>query len=379
MKVIKNPEILRSTYIPEKLLHREDLVKDVRLKTKLGTGNIILYGPTGTGKTSVILNALKPLKNNNFIIIYINCVRENTSSSIAKRIIEDLKNTSYKEKGKSTSEVSNDLIKVLTTKRKKQVVFVFDEVDKLVNKERDHQQILGIIAENSLYNIILISNDVNALKNLDARIESRLSPEKKFVPPYFGNQILDILIERAKFGLRRGSYDIKILAKISQLIFNTSGDIREALNLLYELAVLSEKKKSKLSLDMIQEASDRVGEIDFDEVFEGLPPHIRLIVVSLVSGCLNSLEGYFSTKNLYNSYEIMAKSQGDFVVKVRQFERLLKQLEISKLIEIRTISPKNRRGREMVVFPKFDIKRFADKYMPRYSINDTALGEGERV
>ena len=196
MKIIKDPNVLRANYIPNKLLFRGKLIKDILQKIDLGTGNILLHGDTGSGKTASVKNALDNLTN--LIIVFVNCVKYNTYTSITKKIVEEIKGCDYKERGKNIAILSEDLEKVLKTKRKKRIIIIFDEVDKLINKERDHQQILSTILEATDSNIILISNDTTALKNLDERIESRLSPEKRFVRQYFANEIFEIL-KLAKF------------------------------------------------------------------------------------------------------------------------------------------------------------------------------------
>ncbi len=379
MKIIKHPHILRSNYIPDKLIFREDLIKDVKLKLEIGTGNILLHGDTGSGKTAAIKNATKD--ENNSIVVFCNCVSYNTFASITKKIIESIKpNHNYKERGKSIAILSRDLKKVLTTKRTKKILFVFDEVDKLINKERDHQQILGVISELTDGNIILISNDTNALKNLDSRIESRLSPEKRFVRQYFFDEIFEILKARAKEGLEKGSYDVEAIAKISKWVYQTSGDIREALNLLYEISSLAEKRNCRITPELFEEAKQKVGEIEFDEVFAGLPDHQKIIIAGVAKLSSEENEGFSEHKNLYNFYGISVENHGWKSVQFRQFERLLKKLEIRRIIEIRTISPKNRRGRLVVSFPKFDVKRFMDQYFTKYcDINDNAHGGGEDV
>ncbi len=379
MKVIKYPHILRSNYIPDKLIFREDLIRDVKLKLEIGTGNILLHGDTGSGKTAAIKNATK--KENDSIVVFCNCVSYNTFASITKKIIEDIKpNYNYKERGKSIAILTGDLKKVLTTKRTKKTTFVFDEVDKLINKERDHQQILGVISELTDGNIILISNDTNALKNLDSRIESRLSPEKRFVRQYFFDEIFEILKARAKEGLEKESYDVEAIAKISKWVYQTSGDIREALNLLYEISSLAEKRNCRITPELFEEAKQKVGEIEFDEVFAGLPDHQKIIIAGVAKLSSEENEGFSEHKNLYNFYEISVENHGWKSVQFRQFERLLKKLEIRRIIEIRTISPKNRRGRLVVSFPKFDVKRFMDQYFTKYcDINDNAHGGGEDV
>src|SRR3989344_6502267 len=121
MKVIKNVNALRSNFIPDNLLFRETLIEDIILKINLGTGNILLSGDTGRGKTASVEIAIKRINSSNEIIIpiWINCTSFNSYGSISKLIIETITKKNYNEKGKSRAELFEDLIKVLKTKRTK--------------------------------------------------------------------------------------------------------------------------------------------------------------------------------------------------------------------------------------------------------------------
>ncbi len=365
MKIIKDAEKLRSNYIPDKLLFREDLIRDINLKIKIGTGNMFLQGDTGTGKTASVMKAIE--KIDNVLIVFINCSRYDTYTSVGMKIIESIKTTSIRPTGRIRAGISEELAKVLTTKRKKKIVFIFDEVDKLINKERDHQQIFNPIVESTNSNIILISNEPTALNKLDARLISRLSPEKRFVPKYFFDEMFEILKHRAKIGLVSKNYDVEAIAKISRWIFKTTGDIREALNLLYEISCLAEKNKCRLTVELFEEAKNRVEDMEFDEAFAYLPTQQQLIMASIAKIAIKEIENYADSTEVYNFYSQCARDNSEPVLLQRQFERLLQKLIFRKLIETGTKSPKGRRGKMFVYYPKFDTRRFMEKYWPKYS------------
>ena len=66
--IIKNPNVLRHDYIPERILHRDkqqELVTQslIPLYKKSIPPNLLVYGKPGTGKTLVIKKVLNQIQN----------------------------------------------------------------------------------------------------------------------------------------------------------------------------------------------------------------------------------------------------------------------------------------------------------------------------
>lgn len=359
-KIIKNVEAFSNNYVPENLIHRDLLILYIKEKVQLGRGNIVLWGSTGTGKTVSVRKGVHDLKN--CILIEINCVRDQTFASITKRIIEIIREGKYDELGKSRSQLSDDLIKVLKTKRQKKLIFLFDEIDKLIDKDGDHQQILNPILESTDSNIILISNRIEALNKLDIRLKSRLSLERKLVHPYTANEILDILVERAKEALTESSYSIEVIAKIAKICYDTTGDLRDGLNLLYQVAYLAESQNRPITLELLPTAKSNIEEIEFDKIYQELPKHQKAVICGIAFLSLKEEEGYAEHRNLYNFYENLVKKHNSESVGYRQFEKYLNVLSEYDLIRLAFKTPKNRRGRVGVSYPNFDARRFMEVY-----------------
>jgi len=370
MKIIKDPQVLTSQYLPEKLLFRDELKKKIQDKVKIGIGNILILGDTGTGKTVTVRKAVQEFRDTK--LIEINCSTENTFASITKRIIYTIRDVPYFESGKSRGQLAEDLIKVLKTKRQKKIVFLFDEIDKLIEKDRAQQEILTPILENTSVNVILISNKSEALKSLDSRIESRLHPEKLIVERYNAKEIADILLERAKKGLEKGSFDREILANISRYCYQTSGDIRDALSLFSEVSQLAENKQQKLSLELLKEAQENLEEIEFEKMFSSLTLHQALVLGGVASLSSKNSECYTEINELYNFYELETKKHNSKAVGFRQFENLLKKLRFNGYVRNEMRTPKNRKDRLSVVFPLFNVRKFMETYFTSNATNEIA-------
>ncbi|OGJ12382.1 hypothetical protein A3K82_03280, partial [Candidatus Pacearchaeota archaeon RBG_19FT_COMBO_34_9] len=291
MKIIKSPEVLRSNYIPDELLFRDDLIKKIQKKIELGTGNLLLVGDTGIGKTISVKKAIIPYERQ-IIFVEINCSNDNSYISIAKRIIESIKKTNYSNNGKSRSQLAEELIKILKTKRKKKIILFFDEIDKLIDKERDHQEVLTPIIENTNSNIIFVSNKDQAFDKLDTRIKSRLQIQQEKVRRYSKEEIYQILLNRAQKSFNDETYDLEVLKEISKIYFHTTGDIRDALNVLFQIGELAEEKEEKITLGLLDEAQRRANEKEFLDVYETLTDHQKVIILGVANLSSDGQKGY---------------------------------------------------------------------------------------
>lgn len=361
MKIIKNRNVLSPNYIPKKLPVRENLVKELYSKLKaMNNYCLFLSGLTGTGKTISVNKALENLKNS--IFVYINCSENNTYTSIAKKIFESIKNKPYNVAGKNRPQLAQDLKKLLEVKRIKKIIFVFDEIDKLLLKKENHWEVFFPLLNYRDFNFILISNDVNILEKLDARIISRFSPEKKFLDIYSADEIFQILKQRAELGLARKSFDTNILIKIAKFSSEVSGDVRFAIKLLEQTAVITElSNEKKISEELIKKAIQETQVSDITKIFPTLPKHLKIVIVALCRDAkLNG--GYAITyPNSYKNYSFLAKNQRFGAVGERQFRDYLKSLELLGLFSLNWKSAELRCGRVRIATPNFDFLQFLDK------------------
>ena len=285
-------------------------------------------------------------RNKDIIFIYINCSTHNTFGSIVKKIISTLKKVLYNEQGKGRGSLTDDLIKTISSKaRKKGVVYIIDEIDKLLEKERDHQEILTPLLENTNSNVILISNKERALEKLETRIMSRLNPERYIVERYNAEETFQILLERAREGLKKGWYTTETLAKISRDCYQTTGDIRDALSVLFQAAQLAEERGIKLEKSIVDEATSKVQEMKLKESLVGLTKHQLIIVGGIAKLSLQERKGFAELNELYNFYVANLSSRDVAPVCKRQFEKLLDKIELKGLIKRKNAYLKGFQGR----------------------------------
>jgi cell division control protein 6 len=196
-KIFKDREVLRHDYLPERLPHREQQIRQLGetlatvLKGARGS-NIFIYGKTGTGKTAVAKYVLGHLevKAKEFSapvkFCYVNCRMAASEYRVFASLCQSL-GTSIPFTGLSVGEVFDRFSTGLEASR---IIFivVLDEVDALLKARGD-----GVLYEltrvnealsKSKVSLIGISNDLRLKELLDPRVLSSLSEEEVVFRPY---------------------------------------------------------------------------------------------------------------------------------------------------------------------------------------------------
>ena len=88
--IIVDPEALSPSYVPERLLHREDeqtnLLENLRNRV-----NTFICGPCGSGKTSLAKRVVAEFnETSKGKVVYIDCSLYQTTNSILRELLSDL-------------------------------------------------------------------------------------------------------------------------------------------------------------------------------------------------------------------------------------------------------------------------------------------------
>ncbi|MEK6844661.1 MAG: replication factor C large subunit [Nanoarchaeota archaeon] len=223
----------------------KDFIKNFPLKKRA----IILYGPTGTGKTALAYAAAKE-----------------TNSEIFELNASNLRN---KEKLKEILKPAMEQRALL----KKGKIILIDEVDWIMGEDRGGIQELSELIEISEYPVILTANDawnkklsplrkkceIIELKNLDYKIVKDvlikiLRKEKKFID----NKILTEISVKTRGDLRAAINDVQTISQFSseeqiKTLFdkrNKEENILDALKKIFKLKATNETLKVFDSVDM---------------------------------------------------------------------------------------------------------------------------------
>jgi cell division control protein 6 len=374
----KDRDILRPSYIPEKLPHREKQIDQLAsiLATALRgerPSNVLIFGKTGTGKTAVIQYLGKEISKaddwKKVSFLYMNCeiidtpyaVLQNVGNSFVQDFDDRIPFTGW-----STERVYN-ILREKIDEEKRVVVIVLDEIDKLVYKSGDdvlyHLSKINDDLEKAKISLIGISNDLKFTEFLDPRVKSRLSDEKMVFPPYNANELRDILQQRSKLAFDNGVIDDGVISLCAALAAQEHGDARRALDLLRVAAELVErsgndkitehhvrKSKNKIELDCVLEAT------------RSLPTQSKLVLMGVI---LNEERGSarLTTGDVFSAYKELAKKAGASVLTQRRVTDLISELDMLGLVNAR-VKSFGRGGRTKEIqssVPILETKRILEK------------------
>ena len=256
---IRKFEVFDFNYVPEKPLMREEVkpVIDALLRYQQ-TGianNVLILGSRGSGKSVLARYLMKVMgRQDALVFAYANCRQHNTSVKILAALL------GIRPRGSSLDE----LWQRFEDTHAGRVVFVLDEVDLMSDKDR-RKDILYLLSRSTRnYMAVLLSNNPKFLNLLDESIRSTLQPEIVHFRNYDATEIEQILVERARIGLK--TTPAGILSKISALTTrNTHSDVRVAIKTLYLWALEPEaiiadhfeKARRDIMVDVVRDLNDK--------------------------------------------------------------------------------------------------------------------------
>ncbi|WP_159902555.1 Cdc6/Cdc18 family protein [Salinirussus salinus] len=404
--IFENKEVLRPSYTPRKLPHREEQINNMAtiLVTALRgdtPSNILIYGKTGTGKTAsakFVSDELESTSEKYEVpceVEYINCEVTDTQyrvlAQLANKFIEknresiddeladletlreeggDLAGSSYDSPqaveqrigeledardrfeevpmtGWPTDRVYSSFFDAVDY-RERVVVIMLDEIDKLVEKSGDdtlyNLSRMNSELENSRVSIMGISNDLKFTDFLDPRVKSSLGEEEIVFPPYDANQLRDILEHRAEEAFEPDALTDDVIPLCAAFAAQEHGDARRALDLLRTAGELAERDQT----DGVEEAHVRKAQekIELDRVVEvvrTLPQQSKLVLFSII---LLEKQGVhnINTGEVYNIYKRLCEEIDTDVLTQRRVTDLISELDMLGIVNAVVVS-KGRYGR----------------------------------
>ncbi|UCG37306.1 MAG: orc1/cdc6 family replication initiation protein [Candidatus Bathyarchaeota archaeon] len=355
--VFKDRDVLRHEYLPGRLPHREEQVKNVGmvvapLLRENRCSNIFIYGETGTGKTAVIKFVLQRLVQKAAEVgacvrtAYVNCRLVGTEYRAFKKICDAL-NIHVPFTGLAVGEVF-DRLKDGLENLQISLIVVLDELDEMI-KTRGNVLLYELTRVNesldgSAVSIVGISNDLRFRELLESRVLSSLSEEEVLFNPYNASELQDILSERADLAFSNGKLHDGALSLCAALAASQHGDARRALDLLRVAGEVAERKNAEgITEEHVREAERRIEHDRVIEAIRNLTIHSKL---ALHSVHLIRKAGIFSsiTGDIYQVYSEICGELGISALTQRRVSTLISELDSIGLLNSTVIS-RGRYGR----------------------------------
>jgi len=355
--IFANKEVLRPTYVPDYLPHRKEQIQGLAnilsaaLKGETPS-NILIYGKTGTGKTSTVKYVSKELeetaqkRGSSCSLLYINSEVFDTQYRVFAYLARVF-NKRVPMIGWPTDMVYTEF-KTGVDSEKRSVIVILDEIDKLASKGDEALYNLTRVngeLNNARVSLIGISNDLTFTDLLDPRVTSSLGEEEIIFPPYNADQLKDILYARAEMAFAHDTLAESVIPLCAAFAASEHGDARRALDLLRVSGEIAERARAKqVTEEHVRQASERLELNRVAEVVKTLPLQSKIVLSCVLTLSKEKNKRRFSSGEVYSMYRRLCNHLGMDALTQRRVTDFVSELDILGLVNAVIVS-KGRYGR----------------------------------
>lgn len=372
---------LSEEFIPEKPVHRDrhilDLGKLIKELLELRiTGTVFLEGPSGTGKTMCFMTVKKILDELIFsekldgVIVYV----RGRGKTVNQVLSEALKNLSNQRKERfSFGEAITALEEI---SREKPVHVCIDEIDmvKSYSGGRNYspstvQDLLYYFSRTRNLSATIITNDFCFMDRLtDIRVRSSITKERTILfEKYSLQQLVDIFSYRVSLAFNDGAVPKEVIRKLSEIVHETTGDVRQGLEILRFAAILCAKEKKDVVDEEILRAAVELRNTQamIDKIMALSDTH-RVILASYYLCFRKSGKHEQTSQEIYDVYLDLIGRIGKKPLDQHSFRTKIWDLTTYGLLEQLRIGKGSRKG----------VERLYRLTIPIVTLNEAILMDG---
>ena len=354
--IFKDKTTLDHRFLPEKLVHREEQIKQIAkywidVLNDVTPSNVTLYGKTGTGKTAASKFAREQLldvasRKKVFVKVeYIRCTDYTTEYQVLAQLCNKL-GRDVPNRGWTKGEVVNtfrDIFKTNAFGKNLHLIVILDEIDILLDKDGDG--ILYTLTRTDNVSVLSISNYLDFKNLIKSRVTSSLNDKEIDFPPYGADQLSDILFERAELSFNEGVLESDVIPLCSAMAAKEEGDARYALDLLKNAGELAYDENSEhVTSEHVRMAKDRIEHNKVSDIISTLPLQQQRVLEAIL--LLTKQDDEITSGKLYDSYVELSKKDA---VTYRRIFDFINELELLGIISTNTISRGRGKGRTNII------------------------------
>lgn len=308
--------------------------------------SVLIYGPTGSGKTVTLMHVLNSFKkvaerhDKIFNFAYVDLTSPKTYfAALNELAIATKPNTRKYRKGIPIQYMQNIIIDSLK-QQQGFLALLIDEVDNLKPNPDLFLTFLGKTLPRLVYTKIIpimLTNRLDWEKTLDPRIISFLKKTDIIFEPYNAMDLIEILKLRVQKALKKDKVKNDAIAKMAAMASRETGDARKAVELLANAAKIAEDSSGILSQTEVDLAAIKLESDKTNAMIQALAPHQKLTLIACYLGICQS-QNYVATGQAYNFYTKICQKQAVTPLSQRRFSDLISFLDLYGLLNAQPIS-----------------------------------------